>query len=656
MLAIIYLILGTIGGTIVVKLITENLIFTKRVNNFWFLISGGFLVGVLISGWLTYLGAYLFKETENPMLWGNLLTMVGISGGCLIIFIKKHWQLAKFDRKAIKNNRTEIALLIGLTIVSTFLMFNCFRIENGQIQVGLSVFSDFGPHLAMIRSFSYGKNFPSFYPHFPSDQLRYHFMFQFLAGNLEYLGLRLDWAFNLPSILSLTATLMLLYILAIQLTGKKLVGILTIIMFWLRSATAFFELIAKESSLNNLWQKIINNQTYIGNTPNESWGLWTIGVYANQRHFGFALGIMFLTLILFSGSIEFRRGIKEKNWLRRNWFSKKAWTIKSLKKAVGIGIILGLLTYWNAAVVIATLMVLATMAVFNKHKLEFVVVFFLTLVLSALQKFWFIGTHGKGINPEFLIGFLAENKSFGGIVNYYLKLFGIMPIIFAFGLLTGGKKLRIFGLVFLAPALMATLIKLTPDIPVGHKYIMVSVVLINIICANFIVKLIKAKKIIPIMCGIILLGEMTITGVVDWVTFFNLNKNDRAFKFQVNDEVVSWVRNNTKPNDIFLTDRFFFSPVLLAGRKIFYGWPYYAWSAGYDTLGREALVKQIYSGTNVDEVRLTLEENGITYVIIDNSNRQSDWHKVNEKLFDDNFQLVYRGNKLHMNMKVFKVD
>jgi len=69
------------------------------------------------------------------------------------------------------------------------------------MRIGWSVSSDFSTHLAVIRSFSYGSNFPSGYPHFADGNMRYHFMFMFLAGNLEFLGLRLDWAFNLPSIL-----------------------------------------------------------------------------------------------------------------------------------------------------------------------------------------------------------------------------------------------------------------------------------------------------------------------------------------------------------------------------------------------------------------------------------------------------------------------
>ena len=35
-------------------------------------------------------------------------------------------------------------------------------------------------------------NFPTQYPHYGGQDVKYHFMFQFLVGNLEYLGFRLD--------------------------------------------------------------------------------------------------------------------------------------------------------------------------------------------------------------------------------------------------------------------------------------------------------------------------------------------------------------------------------------------------------------------------------------------------------------------------------
>ena len=54
-----------------------------------------------------------------------------------------------------------------------------------------------------MRSFSMGNNFPTEYPHFGGQDVKFHFMFQFFVGNLEFLGLRLDFAYNVVSVLAL---------------------------------------------------------------------------------------------------------------------------------------------------------------------------------------------------------------------------------------------------------------------------------------------------------------------------------------------------------------------------------------------------------------------------------------------------------------------
>ena len=69
--------------------------------------------------------------------------------------------------------------------------------KDGLLYSGFSVYGDYAPHTAMMRSFSRGNNFPTQYPHYGGQDVKYHFMFQFLVGNLEYLGLRLDLGYNM---------------------------------------------------------------------------------------------------------------------------------------------------------------------------------------------------------------------------------------------------------------------------------------------------------------------------------------------------------------------------------------------------------------------------------------------------------------------------
>lgn len=88
--------------------------------------------------------------------------------------------------------RKEIILFTVVTVFVTWMMFYVFHMKDGILYSGFSVFGDYAPHTAMMRSFSRGNNFPTQYPHYGGQDVKYHFMFQFLVGNLEYLGLRID--------------------------------------------------------------------------------------------------------------------------------------------------------------------------------------------------------------------------------------------------------------------------------------------------------------------------------------------------------------------------------------------------------------------------------------------------------------------------------
>jgi hypothetical protein len=78
-------------------------------------------------------------------------------------------------------------------------------------------------------------------------------MFQFLAGNLEFLGLRLDCAFNLPSIFALIGMFMLAYLLAVKITAKRSAGLLTCLFIAFRSSKTIFVWLAQLPKGTNPW-------------------------------------------------------------------------------------------------------------------------------------------------------------------------------------------------------------------------------------------------------------------------------------------------------------------------------------------------------------------------------------------------------------------
>lgn len=67
-------------------------------------------------------------------------------------------------------------------------------------------------------------------------------MFQFLTGNLEYLGMRIDIAYNAVSSLSLWCFFIMLYSMAKRFFGSMSAGVLSVLFVVFRSGTAFSDL------------------------------------------------------------------------------------------------------------------------------------------------------------------------------------------------------------------------------------------------------------------------------------------------------------------------------------------------------------------------------------------------------------------------------
>jgi len=183
-------------------------------------------------------------------------------------------------------------------VLATIMMFHTCRIEGDTLILGRTAFGDLNIHLGMARSFSFGQNFPTGYVAYASGDIRYHFMFYFLVGNLEFLGLPLDWAINLPSILAFTSVLLLLHAIGSVVGRDPRVGLLTVLFFLMRSSPAAFAYFARlPGDLGDKLHALFLTRKFIGLTTHETWGIWNLNTYVVERHFGFAFGLVLIALL-----------------------------------------------------------------------------------------------------------------------------------------------------------------------------------------------------------------------------------------------------------------------------------------------------------------------------------------------------------------------
>ncbi len=629
-----------------------------KAPSFLIIIPFSFVSGTMLMSWFTYIMACIFSRGNNPLKKANIITFMAAGIIIISVLIRRHELMKKSIRKIFCNTKLCDWLFVTVVlVVSTFLMFMTFFIRDNNICVGVSVFSDFSPHLGMIRSFSKGNNFPTHYSHFSSNDIKYHFMFQFLVGNLEYLGMRLDFAFNIPSILSFVSMCMLLYSLAIKLFGKRIIGLLSAVFLIFRSGSALPEYISGiNGNIKVILQTLADNTKFIGETLHEDWGLFNINVYVNQRHLALGISMILIVLMVFLprvfeaserifplGNRKNERKITPGEFLKKTIFEKEGWLPESIKIPVIMGIFIGMTAFFNGACVIACLLIMFFLAFVSDRRLEYLITAVISVSMSYIQTSFFMDGNGEGLSLRWDPGFLADVPTFFGSCEYLVKLLGLLPfiIIVMFLMVNGYYKWILFS--FVTPLIFAMTIQMTVDTAVNHKYVMISCILAGIFAAALVYRLWNRKGIMTKLVSVLLLIILTCTGIYDF--YITIKKNSHKYggyiSFAADSPITEWVDENSDYDDVFLTDKYTLNEVVLGGASLFYGWPYYAWSAGYDTYGREETVIEIFSQSDKEKLISLCNENNIRYIVIDRTLRTNKEFVVREDVISITFELVY---------------
>ena len=648
MLGIIYLILSVLIGYEISGILTGPKEISTDTNRIWLVLPASFGTGILVVTWAVYIISWFASVTggsDRPLLYGNLIVL--LAAVLILAFLlyrrKKKAQPMKLESMVSDRSRfrKELVFFGILLVFITYMMFYVFYIKDGVMYAGLTVCGDYAPHTAMMRSFSLGNNFPTQYPHFGGADVKYHFMFQFLAGNLEYLGLRLDLAYNLLSIGSLLGFLMLLYELALRITGRMCCGIWTIILFFFRSGMAFWRFLWEHLQAGDLLTVLQENTAFIGYTENENWGLWNFNVYLNQRHLAFGLLLVTLALYLFMDWLEAGISHEEKGlqWLGKRFTAPETWKCRQPEKALFMGLFLGLGAFWNGAAVIGGLLILMGFAIFSDGKLDYLITALVTVFFSFLQTKIFI--RGSAMGFQLYLGFLAEEKTPWGVVKYLFWMGGIFFLGLLGLVVFLRRKGRVLAVSFLIPTIFAFTILMTVDINVNHKYIMISYAFLGILWAWAVCSLWRGKVIKKIL-AVVLAVCLTVTGVYDFVVILKGNGYGHRIAINMNSELTAWLAENLDKNDLLLTPEYSINEVTMSGVMLYCGWPYYAWSAGYDTYYRAAQAVTIYTTSDRELLKNLVKQEKITYILYEEDS-QFEGQDCREDVIAENYELVYEN-------------
>ena len=321
------------------------------------------------------------------------------------------------------------------------------------------------------------------------------------------------------------------------------------------------------------------------------------------------------------------------------------------------GVLLGLLPMWNSAVFIAAAAILGLLFILCPLRLQMLALA-VTAGLIALPQMLFLSTgSGRAQMPKLLHwGYTIDHPTVANVTKYLGFTFGFKWLLIALALVFATSLQRRFFIAFLSLIAVAFSFQFTIEVLANQKFLHIWVIIANLFVAFALWRLwrfslggttLPGKFVATVLFLLVISG-----GVIDFFPIHNTGWGEVTYR---NDPLIDWLKKNTTPRDIFLTDRFVNHPILMAGRRVFYGWPYFAWSAGYNASKRDRVYTELFESKDPWKVFHLLKENGIKYVGYDNAIRQAQFIKrPNQELYATYFQKVYDADKYN-GLVIYKV-
>src|SRR5437899_11535363 len=500
--------------------------------------------------------------------------------------------------------------------------------------------------------------------------------------------------------------LILAMVLGEVVFNSRAVGRLGSLLFFFFGSLSYVPFLQKQSSVRAAIQAIRQQREYLPSIfpyRGELWGTWSQVTFLNQRHFASAIGILLLVLVFLviryrtlpakqtkthpspdtvtpeatilpetlpdtvpNGASRLENLVESKNempYVSAPTEAKQPAVVTTetfratLPGFIFSGVLLGLLPMWNSAVFIAATAVLGVLFLLFPLRRQMLVLA-VTAGLIALPQMLYLTTgSGRAQMPRLLHwGYMVDQPTAENVAKYLGFIFGFKWLLIALALIFASWFQRRLFLAALSLLGVAFCFQFTIEVFANQKFLYIWVIIANLFVAFALWRLWRLS-----LGGTTLPGKLVATvlfllvipgGVIDFFPIHNTGWSEVQYR---NDPLIDWLKKNTTPRDIFLTDRFVTHPILMAGRRVFYGWPYFAWSAGYNASNRDRVYTELFESKDPWKVYHLLKENGIEYVAYDNAVRQAQFIKrPNQELYATYFPKVYDAPNYN-GMVIYKV-
>ncbi|MFA6355015.1 MAG: hypothetical protein WCW65_01140 [Candidatus Paceibacterota bacterium] len=562
-------------------------------------------------------------------------------------------------------------LIVALLIIHLCLVSKTFFIDNlGSIHSAYESWGDIIFHITQINKFAYEPNFNLNETIFFGEKMHYPFLINLVSGLLLRLTGFVTFSVMFPVYFLMIANLVLITLIYNKLFKNILLTAVAICIFMLGSGVGAFTYMnkalidhkpsiqIKEDILN---KKIPTINYFAAQYPNQHivFGAPMVLVLMHQRTsflglFGF---LLFLYLL-----IQF-----------------ESYSLLSLKKAIGLGVIYGLLPMIHTHSFVAASLVLAVYGVIlivKKHWVNFKNLLIITgtgFVLAIPQLWYLVGTKSIFTNvsqfAKFRLGWMI-NPTIGSVqfpigetpsifslsyLNFLSSNFGF--ILFAFVLagiyfIIRRKKIKTDNILpilfFLSSIILFLIVQIIQFQPWDYDNNKV-LVYYQFFAVPFTLWLIfimfkKYKKIMVVLIPVYFFIT-TFSSFIYIIPRLMTARTDMPIAFDLPaNHLASYIRLNI-PNQIILTSAVIPNPVSLAGRGVLVGYPGWLWSRGINYSGREKEIRNFY--INPDKNNEILQIYQIGYILLDNmaineyGAKKEVFNKLYNKIFEEGQYILY---------------
>lgn len=654
----------------------------KNKFSLWEFILSSIASGISIGSFLILLLSLLSKSLGFSLVAFCLISLAVIFWR--IPELKKilsHIPLSINKVKKIKSiiKPWVVILILVMLVYFVTLPTILFHGQNGSLKTAFLSWGDTALHLSIIERFANVDPFELTHPMLSGANLTYPFLIDFISGIFLKLGTDKVLAFGLPLYILGFIWMMLIFSLSSRYLNSKPFAIVALVFIVWGSGLGFTSLFKDLSSgyevkgLSGIIETIKNpphDYTHLDNrtsgkskeketNDNIVWIVPIISFFTHQRTFTLGLtlfAIIMLGLFHYGGDITFWR----------------------------YAVFVGLLPFSHGHTFLAAFLLMTVLSWFYLKNWKSWLLFALTSLAFALPQIGFFRSSTAIINPSSFkpyFGWMtcehttswfycdALSGTDSNFFTFYLKNFGF---IFAIWLIVLGviaispfsKKLwgvvkhkldlkYIYASLFIF--VVSNLLIFQPWPFDNNKVIFYWWLLIIIFAVVPFLKILwensnfgKAVTIILILFSVLAGGFDSYARIQSSIDSESYGYSDNSVS---NQKLSDWIKNNTKPNDLFLTDPSVVDsvPLFLSGRPIYLGYDGWLWSEGLDFYKNNTVAQKILGG----DLGLACSEN-IKYILL-NGGLKNKFPVLNEALLLTKTRVVYPTDLPQSDTKILEV-